>query len=140
MYTEAVSDLVRHFFLGYNGTVMAHGKRALACRTNADTGTHTHPYTHAHMGMNDERKQKLTCTRARKGQTGSGKTHTMLGHGDDDDDEDERKQKAGLLPRAVGEIFDEVDRLKATYSFVITMQCVEICTSRPSVRATALFI
>jgi hypothetical protein len=30
VYTEAVDDLVRHFFLGYNGTVMAHGKRALA--------------------------------------------------------------------------------------------------------------
>jgi hypothetical protein len=29
VYTEAVDDLVRHFFLGYNGTVMAHGKCAL---------------------------------------------------------------------------------------------------------------
>lgn len=29
VYTEAVDDLVHHFFLGYNGTVMAHGKCAL---------------------------------------------------------------------------------------------------------------
>lgn len=68
----------------------------------------------------------------------------MLGHGDDDDndndDDDERAEDeaggkgdsegnrtAGLLPRAVGRIFSEVDRLKATHDCVITLQCVEIC-------------
>jgi len=69
----------------------------------------------------------------------------MLGHGDDDDnddndDDDERgadegggkdggegNRAAGLLPRAVGRIFAEVDRLKATHDCVITLQCVEIC-------------
>jgi hypothetical protein len=82
-----------------------------------------------------------------QGQTGSGKTHTMLGHGDDndnDDDDDERGEDegggkggsvgdrtAGLLPRAVGRIFAEVDRLKSTHDCVITLQCVEICALCP---------
>lgn len=33
---------------------------------------------------------------------------------------------AGLLPRAVLQIFEEIDRISATHRCVVTIQCVEI--------------
>ena len=75
------------------------------------------------------------------GQTGSGKTHTMLGPdalldklcsaavGDvrmDDDDLADVDAHAGIVPRAIQDIFDTIEKSHESLSFTLEVSMVEI--------------
>lgn len=55
------------------------------------------------------------------GQTGSGKTFTMMGNSDDPASAD-----AGMIPRALQQVFSIIEARKLTYQDVVTVSMVEI--------------
>jgi kinesin family protein 4/21/27 len=56
------------------------------------------------------------------GQTGSGKTHSMGTNFVDDEKEEEK----GIIPRAIQNIFNEVQKLKEEAQFSISASFIEV--------------
>ncbi|EDV22771.1 uncharacterized protein TRIADDRAFT_3491, partial [Trichoplax adhaerens] len=71
--------------------------------------------------MIEEVLEGYNCTLFAYGQTGTGKTHTMIGQRDDqaflswEDD-----PKAGIIPRALGQLFDRLEAMDGDYTMRIS--------------------
>ncbi|CAA6661780.1 unnamed protein product [Spirodela intermedia] len=75
-------------------------------------------YEHAISPIVNDALEGFNCTVFAYGQTGTGKTHTM--EGDIRSKSGELSADAGIIPRAVRQIFDTLDAQKADYSMKVT--------------------